>query len=380
MIAVLLNLPTLEKIAYFQDKNNPEHFRRWVCDALVKENKGFVCSRVKIFIRRGKSFDDLVCAGNFGLVKALEKYDSTKGALTTYAASWIDKYLRLALKEENPYQISYTQRQKQKLVSDAATELGTYDSLRIAEYVGLEESEVYKLQQFALPTTLPTLGVETEELKLADAIDTEVEVHLLEAKAAIAEFLESLEDIERQVFTLRLIEQLSFEKIASVVKSSRETVRRLFYSIKAKACEALAIVKHLFIDEEPEPAEVNAEPTSGIGAVECSAEKKQADQPQVRPFRLAQDIVDQLKFQLNKRIRLLENSLKAINMVVIKRKYTFSDENHFFGKSPVMAGKLRNAETHAPKRFFEARYGSAKEGDSHQACRRSGLGIWSNTC
>lgn len=67
-------------------------------ERLVEENMGFVVAMAKQYVNRGVALDDLVSEGYIGLIKAAEKFDSTKGAkFTSYAANYVRQSIIQAL-------------------------------------------------------------------------------------------------------------------------------------------------------------------------------------------------------------------------------------------------------------------------------------------
>lgn len=63
-------------------------------DKLLRHNLRFVVNIAKQYRDRGVPFADLISEGNFGLMKAIEKYDETREVrLVAYAASWIRVYI-----------------------------------------------------------------------------------------------------------------------------------------------------------------------------------------------------------------------------------------------------------------------------------------------
>lgn len=65
---------------------------------LIQRNLRLVVSRAKLFMNRGLDFDDLIQEGNIGLIKAVDKFDSSrKTKISTYATWWIDQSIRRAI-------------------------------------------------------------------------------------------------------------------------------------------------------------------------------------------------------------------------------------------------------------------------------------------
>lgn len=64
-------------------------------DRLINANLRLVVSRVKHFLNSGLEFEDLIQEGNIGLMKAVNKFEYTKGyRFSTYATWWIDQAIR----------------------------------------------------------------------------------------------------------------------------------------------------------------------------------------------------------------------------------------------------------------------------------------------
>lgn len=88
-----------------------------LCDDLRKSenhaeaNLKFALSRAHKYKQYG-NFDDLVSAANYGLVKAAQKYDPSKGVkFISYAVHWIDKYIKEYLSERS-IRVPYSQTGK----------------------------------------------------------------------------------------------------------------------------------------------------------------------------------------------------------------------------------------------------------------------------
>jgi RNA polymerase primary sigma factor len=67
-------------------------------NTLIEKNVRLVISRAKKFINKGLEFEDLIQEGNLGLIKAVDKFDSSKKTkISTYATWWIDQSIRRAI-------------------------------------------------------------------------------------------------------------------------------------------------------------------------------------------------------------------------------------------------------------------------------------------
>lgn len=84
------NIPLLsreEEIKYARLKNNGDLNARKI---LIESNLRLVISIAKKYINKGVSFEDLIQAGNEGLIRAADRFDETKGyKFSTYATYWI---------------------------------------------------------------------------------------------------------------------------------------------------------------------------------------------------------------------------------------------------------------------------------------------------
>lgn len=88
-------------------------------DKLVNSNLRFVVSVAKQYQNQGLSLPDLINEGNMGLIKAVQRFDSTKGfKLISYAVWWIRQCILLALAEQS------------RIIRIPLNQLGTINKIR----------------------------------------------------------------------------------------------------------------------------------------------------------------------------------------------------------------------------------------------------------
>lgn len=84
-------------------------------EQLIKSNLRLVVSIAKRYRGYGLPFEDLIQEGNLGLIRAVEKFDYTKGfKFSTYATRWIQRDILIALHEKS--RIIYVPRKKSELI------------------------------------------------------------------------------------------------------------------------------------------------------------------------------------------------------------------------------------------------------------------------
>lgn len=211
---------------------------------------------------------DLIQEGNIGLMKAVSKYDDSKGAkLSYYASWWIKSYiLKFILDNFRLVKIGTTNDQK-KLFYNLMKEKNrlismgiTPDRKTISENLGVSEKAVTLMDdrlnhggEISLDAPLrsdegsgATLG---EVIPLSDgpSLESEVasrqELHLL--KNHLGGFLESLKPRDREIFQNRLLDEapMSLQEIGDLYGVSRERIRQ----IEARLLDKLKVYMSEFI-------------------------------------------------------------------------------------------------------------------------------------
>ncbi|ACD82287.1 sigma-70 family RNA polymerase sigma factor [Candidatus Methylacidiphilum infernorum] len=213
---------------------------------MIQANLRLVVKIAHDYANSGLPLPDLISEGNIGLMKAVDRFDPSKGGkLSTYAAWWIKQSIKRALANQSktirlPVHLVDKIAKMRRVAMQLSEILGRDPTdEELAEELGMSTTKVAELRTIAIrPASLDaTVGEEEDGTALGELVKDESaaspDQSVLDQnlKNTIMELLPKLDERERKILSLRFglegNEQMTLEEIGKEFHVTRERIRQL---------------------------------------------------------------------------------------------------------------------------------------------------------
>lgn len=169
-------------------------------------------------------YDELVGAGNLGLIKAIKNYDATLGfAFSTYAVPVILGEMKRYIRDNGPVKVSRTLKENymllKRIISDYEGKTGESPTIsKLAAFSGLSEEDVAE----SLDSAKAPLSIDDDSAADIGAPDSALDVE----KLALTDAINALPDDEGRLIKLRYFHGLTQKETALMLSLTQVQVSR----------------------------------------------------------------------------------------------------------------------------------------------------------
>jgi RNA polymerase sigma-B factor len=222
-------------------------------EQLIEQYMSLVRSLARRYSYRGEQLDDLVQIGSIGLIKAIDRFDLTRGVeLTTYATPNIIGEIKRHFRDRGwavrvPRGLQELNVQLSKLVEGLTVQYGRSPTIpELAKAAGVDEEDVLEALESGRAYSSLSLsqggasedGEDLDPLESLGEVEHQYEVS--EDRAVLAPGFKVLDERERRILHLRFFEGLTQSQIAQQVGISQMHVSRLIRRALEKIRDEIA--------------------------------------------------------------------------------------------------------------------------------------------
>ncbi len=218
-------------------------------EALVKLHMPLVAHIVRRFSDRGESTDDLMQVGSIGLLKAIDRFDPSRGAgFATYATPTIIGEIKRHFRDRGwsvkvPRRLQDLGIKVRRTREELTGKLGRSPTVaEVAEALGVDEDDVLEALESAQAYSSTSLEAPTEHDSrgIGDTLGSDdLEISLVVDRETLRPALAALEPRQRQILVMRFFGHKTQSEIAEALGISQVHVSRLLSRTLAELRETL---------------------------------------------------------------------------------------------------------------------------------------------
>lgn len=208
-------------------------------EQLVEENMGLVWSIVKRFAGRGTDMEDLFQIGAMGLIKAIDKFDTSfEVRFSTYAVPMIAGEIKRFLRDDGIVKVSRTLKENCWKIHRESEQFRQKEGREptmeeLSERTGLQREEIVialesNTEVESIYKTIPQQ--DGSEVCLLDRMESQNQgngMQQLLNRVALEQLLSELPDMERELIIMRYLQERTQSDVAGVLGVSQVQVSRL---------------------------------------------------------------------------------------------------------------------------------------------------------